>query len=453
MPIKNLVAAQRAYFNTNRTKDISFRREALEKLLVAIEEHEPAIYEALEKDLGKCAHESYMTEVGQVKGAIRFAIKNLYNWSKPQRRKTPLSHFPASSYVVKEPFGVTLILSPWNYPFFLSMSPLVGAVAAGNCVVLKMSRNSINTSNVIASLLNTAFSSNHVCTLDVNTDYSEILSLEYDYIFFTGSERVGRIVMRHASESLTPVTLELGGKSPCIIDENVDLNMAAKKIAWGKILNSGQTCVAPDYCVVPASLHDEFITLLQKHFKEMVPDALNNPEYGRIVNLHHFVRLQKAIDNCSNVVGGSYDDRKLKIEPSIFPNASFEDDIMRSEIFGPILPVIPYDDLEEIIAIIKHRPKPLACYIFGNSSSFQKKIVHELSFGGGCINNTVVHVANENIPFGGVGASGMGKYHGKDSFDTFSHDKSILKSAKKALPFMYPPYTSEKKSLTSLFLR
>lgn len=452
MTIESIVSSQHNFFDTNTTKDLSFRREALEKLLDAIEENKDAIFNALKADLGKSSQESYMTEVGLVISGIKNAISHLYKWAKPVRQKTPLTHFPAKSYVLSEPYGVVLILSPWNYPFFLSMSPLIGAIAAGNCVVLKTSRSSSHTSAVISTIINNTFSSSYICAVDSNCEYSDILNCTYDYIFFTGSERVGRIVMRHAGEKLTPVTLELGGKSPCIIDEKANLKRAAKRIAWGKLLNAGQTCVAPDYVVVPTACKDEFVMYLQNYVQKFMPNPLNNEDYPHIINLHHFIRLRNAIDKTSNVVGGGYDEKKFKIEPTFFTEATFDDDIMKNEIFGPILPIIPYDDLDKVLDTIKKRPKPLACYIFGKKRSFQKKILSTLSFGGGCINDTIMHVANEHLPFGGVGNSGMGQYHGNYSFHTFSHKKAIHASGLLDLPLRYGPYNKNKYRTIRFFL-
>ena len=453
MTIDSIVLAQRTFFHTNTTKDLTYRRASLEKLLHSIEENQPAIYEALQKDLGKSEQEAYMTEVGLVICAIRNAISNLKKWAKPVRCKTPLSHFPAKSYILSEPYGVVLILSPWNYPFFLSMSPLIGAIAAGNCVVLKTSRSSSHTSEVISTIINSTFSTNYICAIDTATDYSEILNCTYDYIFFTGSERVGRIVMRQASETLTPVTLELGGKSPCIIDRSANLKIAAKRIVFGKLLNSGQTCVAPDYVVIPADKKDAFLSYLQEYTQLLMPNALTNENYPHIINLHHFIRLQNLIANASSVIGGKSDERTHKIEPAFFTEATFEDDIMKNEIFGPILPIISYNNLDDVLDIIKKRPKPLACYIFGKNRAFQKKVLTDISFGGGCINDTIMHVANEHLPFGGVGQSGMGSYHSKYSFDTFSHKKSIVANNSLDLPFRYGPYDEKKYSIIRFFLK
>ena len=453
MTIESIVSSQHNFFNSNATKDLSFRRTALEKLLESIEENKDAVYNALKADLGKSEQESYMTEVGLVISALKNAISGLYKWARPTRHKTPLTHFPAKSYVLSEPYGVVLILAPWNYPFFLSMSPLIGAIAAGNCIVLKTSRNSSHTSAVISTIINNAFSSSYIYAADSNCEYNEILNCTYDYIFFTGSERVGRIVMRYAGENLTPVTLELGGKSPCIIDKSANLRRAAKRIVWGKLLNAGQTCVAPDYVVVPSEQKEVFVSYLQKYTQQLMPNPLTNEDYPHIINLHHFIRLRNAIENTSSVIGGKSDDKKFKIEPAFFTEATFDDDIMKNEIFGPILPIISYQDLDKVLDTIKQRPKPLACYIFSRSRSFQKKVLSTLSFGGGCINDTVMQVANEHLPFGGIGNSGMGRYHGKYSFDTFSHKKAIHASGFLDVPFRYGPYSSSKYRTLRFFLR
>jgi len=452
MTIESVVLSQHTFFDTDTTKALSFRCESLIKLLGAIEENKSAIFNALHADLGKSEQESYMTEVGLVTHALKMAISNLHKWAKPVRHKTPLTHFPAKSRVLSEPYGVALILAPWNYPFFLSMSPLIGAIAAGNCVVLKTSRNSSHTSAVISTIINNTFSSSYIYAADSSCDYNEILSCKYDYIFFTGSERVGRIVMRYAGENLTPVTLELGGKSPCIIDKSANLKRAAKRIAWGKLLNAGQTCVAPDYVVVPADKKDTFVSYLQYYTQQFMPDALSNEDYPHIINLHHFIRLRNAIEKTASVIGGKCDDKTFKVEPAFFTDATFDDDIMKSEIFGPVLPIIAYDNLDTVLDTIKQRQKPLACYIFGNNKAFQKKILSTLSFGGGCINDTVMQVANENLPFGGIGTSGMGRYHGKYSFDTFSHKKAIHTSGLLDMPFRYGPYDEKKYRTIRFFL-
>lgn len=453
MSVENIVHSQRTFFHTNKTKDVSYRKEMLRQLLYHIDEKEELIYEALKNDLNKCPQEALMTEIYQIKSLIRENLKNIDKWAKPEKRKTPATHFGAKSFVYKEPYGVVLILAPWNYPFYLSLAPLITAIAAGNCVVLKMSRKCKQTYDVMYTILNETFMPNYVSMLDFDVEYAEIMSTRYDYIFFTGSQRVARIIMRQACEFLTPITLELGGKNPCIIDKNVDLKSAAKKIAWGKLINAGQTCVAPDYCMVPVSLHDDFVELLKEEFNKMIPNALQNEDYGKIVNLHHYIRLKTAIENYKGVIGGEHDDKKYRIAPAIFPNASFGEDIMQSEIFGPILPVIPYDDLNDVITYINQGSKPLACYAFGKSSAFQKKILREISFGGGCINNTMMHAVNEYLPFGGVGDSGMGKYHGKEGFDIFTNEKAVHIDPKIDIPLRYPPYTSFKTKLIKFILK
>lgn len=453
MTINSIVQLQKDYFHTNITKDVSFRKQSLKKLMESIKENESLIYDALKKDLNKSKQESYMTEIGIVLEAIENAIRHLDKWSRPARKKTPLYLFPSRSYIIKEPYGTVLIISPWNYPFGLALTPLVGAIAAGNCAILKTSRSSANTSSVIANIINNTFDTKYIHAITEAASYDEILSCPYDYIFFTGSERVGRIVMRAASESLTPVSLELGGKSPCIIDKSANIKLAARKIIWGKIVNAGQTCVAPDYVVIHEDLKDSFLAEAKKYIAEFVGDPFTNDDYPKIINLHHFIRLNNFIQNEKNVIGGKSDEKQYKIEPTILPDASFDSDIMKEEIFGPILPIITYRDLDDALDTIKRRPHPLACYAFGQDNLFIKRIITELPFGGGCINNTILHVTNENLPFGGVGKSGMGKYHGKYSFDTFTHEKGIL-TTKSSIDFSlrYPPYSKRKEKASHMFL-
>ncbi len=445
MNVESIVLSQKEYYYTNATKDVLFRKQSLERLLNSFVENESLIYDALKKDLGKSKQEAYMTEVSLVTSSIKNAISSVEKWSRPKRVKTPLSLFPSKSYIIHEPYGVVLILSPWNYPFLLSLTPLVGAIAAGNCVVLKTSKSSPNTSDVIAKIINQTFASNYIYAIENSASYDDILSRPYDYIFFTGSERVGRMVMRTASEKLIPISLELGGKSPCIIDKSANIKLAAKRIIWGKIINSGQTCVAPDYVLIQEEKKQEFIEEAQNYISQFVKNPLDNEDYPRIVNLHHFIRLKNMIQQEQDIIGGNVDDKNLKIEPTLFTNATFDSNIMKDEIFGPILPIISYNNLDSVIDIVKKRPKPLACYIFGQNQSFLEKVITELSFGGGCVNDTVMHLVNENLPFGGVGNSGMGNYHGKYSFDTFSHEKSIL--INKNLfdnNLRYPPYDEKK---------
>lgn len=444
MDLRAVINSQRDYYNKNVTRDISFRRNSLEKLLDAITEYEDAIYDALRTDLGKATQESYMTEVSMVTGSIRYAIKHLESWCRGKRVKTPLHLLPGKSEIIKEPYGVVLIMSPWNYPFLLSMSPLVAAIAAGNCVILKGSKSSPATTNVVADIINSTFERNHVYAIEEVLPYDEIIRQKYDYIFFTGSERVGKTILKAAADNLTPVTLELGGKSPCIIDETADIPKAAHKIMWGKLLNAGQTCVAPDYVYIHESVKQKFIEEAVKQVKEMLGDPFMNAEYPHIISLHHYMRLKNLISKERDVIGGRSDDSRLLIEPTILPNATFDSAAMKSEIFGPILPVIEYDDKEELFAVLKMQPKPLATYIFSENSDFIDYVKENVPFGGGCVNDVVLHISNENLPFGGVGNSGMGKYHGRAGFDTFTHEKSVYEVPSWwDMPFRFHPYSEK----------
>lgn len=454
MMLDTIVKSQKEYYNSDLTKDISFRKNSLEKLLESIRENEQAIYTALKQDLNKSETEAYLTEVSIVTAEIRNAIKKLDSWSGTKKVKTPFTLFPASSLIVKEPYGVVLIMSPWNYPFQLAMAPLIGAIAAGNCAVVKTSKSSPYTSGVIVDIINSTFEKRYIYAIEEALPYDEVLNQPYDYMFFTGSERVGKSVMRSAADRLIPVTLELGGKSPCIIDKYVNVDLAAKKIIWGKTINAGQTCVAPDYVVVHKDVKEELIDKMKKYIKELVGDPFANEYYPRIINLHHYMRLKNLITKESDVIGGRYDDKLLRIEPTIFPNATFDSMIMKDEIFGPILPIIEYEDVNELVPILKSRPKPLACYIFSTSRSFVRYMMYNLPFGGGCVNDVIVHLANVQLPFGGVGNSGMGRYHGKASFDTFTHEKSVLKNMSGMdMALRYPPYDKEKLKMLRSILK
>ncbi len=454
MTVESIVQLQKNFFHTNATKDLAFRKHNLELLLEALHENEEQLYFALKKDLNQSEEEAYLSEIYFVIKSIKDTIKNIYKWAKPESKKTNLLLFPAKSKIIKEPLGVVLIISPWNYPVSLSLLPLIGAIAAGNCAVLKTSRSCPHTSAVLASMINNTFDLKYIHVLDEESSYNTITSCPYDFIFFTGSPRVGKMIMRAASENLTPVCLELGGKSPCIIDKSAKVDLAAKRIVLGKIANAGQTCVAPDYVVIHEELKDEFIACAKKYISQFVGDPFTNENYPRIINLHHFMRLTNLIHNESDLIGGKTDDKQFKIEPTIFPNTTFDSDIMREEIFGPILPVITYTDLDSVIDTIKLRPKPLACYIFGQNNSFIRKVLKEISFGGGCINNTFMQIGSSHLPFGGVGNSGMGKYHGKYSFDIFSNQKSILiNKSSFDIHFDYPPYTKKNLHLIKRFLK
>ncbi len=454
MTLESIVKLQKEYSLIGIPKDIHYRKEALERLLESIEDNEPAIYDALKLDLNKCEMEANVMEVSQVKSEISFAINHLEQWARPKRVRTPISLFPSKSYVYKEPYGVSLIIAPWNYPVNLSLIPLVGAIAAGNCAIVKCSKKCLNTSRVIVSIINSTFDKRYVYAIEDALSYDEILSQDYDHIFFTGSERVGKTVMRSASSRLIPVTLELGGKCPCIIGPDADIDMAAKKIMWGKIINAGQTCVAPDYVVLPSECKEEFLVKAREHSNEMVRDPFNNDNYPKIINLHHFMRLTKYIMGEENLYGGRYDDKQLKIEPTLFPNATFDSEIMKEEIFGPLLPIISYTDVDDVIDTIKRRPKPLACYIFSSDREFVDLTVERMAYGSCCVNDCIVQLGNPRLPFGGVGASGIGKYHGQASFETFSNTKSVLMNRSgRDFEMKYPPFTDDKYARIRKFLK
>lgn len=443
MGYQGLIKKQKEFFKTGKTKKTAFRLFYLRKLLRWIDENESHIIRALNQDLGKSETEGYMTEIGMVKEEIRHTMRHLASWAKPRYVKTPASQFPSASFIYREPYGVVLIMAPWNYPFQLTMAPLIGAIAAGNCAVLKPSAYSVRTSEIIKRMIKEVFPSCYVTVITGGREENEaLLNEKFDYIFFTGSPRVGKSVMEKAARYLTPVSLELGGKSPCIVDETADLKMAAKRIVWGKFLNSGQTCVAPDYLLVQHSVKRKLLHYMKRQIQKMYGmDPISNPEYPTIINQRHFRRVCGLINPDKVVYGGKSDRSALKIEPTIMDGVTWDDAVMKEEIFGPVLPVMTYYDLKEAAAVIDAQPKPLALYLFTKDKKKEAYIVRRLSYGGGCINDTVVHLATPYLPFGGVGQSGMGKYHGKASFDTFTHEKSILKkSVLVDIPFRYPPF-------------
>lgn len=447
MQLNHVVHIQGEFFRTDKTKNPEFRKKQLKKLAEAIEEYKPLIYEALKKDLNKSEYESYLTEVSIVMQEIKTAMRHIDQWCRPVAKKSSLAVMPNKSFTMYEPYGVVLILSPWNYPFQLAIAPLVGAIAAGNCVILKSSRSSANVSGVIYDMIRKKFKSHYVYAAEPDISYDKILAEKYDYIFFTGSARVGRIVMHAASEHLTPVSLELGGKSPCIVEKTADIKDAAKKIVWGKTLNAGQTCVAPDFVLADEVIKDKLVKAIEDEIKEKYGNALENEDYPKIINKHHYMRLSGLIDREKDKIGGARNEEKLKISPVIFQNATFQSEIMREEIFGPIIPVLTFSKINTVMDELKSRPKPLSCYIFTKNKKFADKILHELSFGGGCINDCIMHLANDHLPFGGVGESGMGNYHGFNSFKTFSHEKAILQNTGIFdIPHRFPPYTKRKLS-------
>lgn len=453
MTIKRINKLQRNFFNSNLTKDISFRVSMLSKLEQEIKRREEDILLALKKDLNKSETEAYLTEISIVLEEIKLYKKKLAKWSKRQRKGSPISHWPSSSYIYREPYGNVLVLAPWNYPFQLAVLPLVGAIAGGNTVVLKPSRNSKHTSEVIRQIVREVFPEKYVYCVEEEISNEEILKGKYDLIFFTGSPRAAKDVMKAAAKRLTPVVLELGGKSPCIIDSSADLEVAARRLAWGKFLNAGQTCVAPEYLLIDNKVKDKFIVILKKYIKAMYgDDALVNKDYVHIINDDRFNKLSDLISNSilngHEIYGGRQNEESLCIEPTIICDASWDDEVMNEEIFGPILPVIGYDNLAEEIEVIKSRPRPLALYIFSKDKKVVSNVINSVSFGGGCVNDVVMHVANNRLPFGGVGNSGMGVYHGKYTFETFTRPKSIEYGKNYLdIPLRYPPYKKRKLKL------
>lgn len=455
MDVENIVNAQRAFFATNATLDVDFRLKMLSKLKASIKKHEQELLDAVYDDLGKSDSESYMCEVGMTLSDISYTMKHLKSWAKTKRKFTPLNNFHAKSMIVQEPYGVVLVMSPWNYPVLLTLQPLVGAVAAGNCVVVKPSAYSPVTSAVIATIIGEVFAKEHVAVVTGGrAENTDLLEQRFDYIFFTGGVSVGKLVMEKASHHLTPVTLELGGKSPCIIDHTANLRIAARRIAFGKFLNCGQTCIAPDYILIEESVHNEFVDLMKEETVKMYgEDILSNNDYGKMINRKHFDRVSGLIEPKKVVFGGRKRAESLQIEPTILDRVTPDDAIMQEEIFGPVLPILTVKNIDEAVAFVKDRPKPLALYLFTSDSKTEKRVMTEVPFGGGCVNDTIIHIAAHNMPFGGVGNSGMGSYHGKKTFETFSHAKSVVKKYTWLdIPMRYQPYTSWKDKLIRMFL-
>lgn len=446
----------KAFFNTQQTKDISFRKEQLKKLSKAIKSYESDILEALYTDLGKNKVEAYATEIGITLKSIKNARKELKNWTKTKNVDTPLYLFPTKSYIKKEPYGTVLIIAPFNYPFQLVFEPLIGAIAAGNTAIIKPSELTPNVARVIKRLINETFDANYIEVIEGGIEETQtLIHLPFDYVFFTGSENVGKIVYQAASENLVPVTLEMGGKSPVIVDETANIKVASERICFGKFTNAGQTCVAPDYILVHESVKDDLITALSKTLREFYGQNIQqSPDYGRIVNLKHYHRLTSLLNSAQmNIVfGGHSDEDERYIEPTLLDHVTSDSAIMQEEIFGPILPILTYQSLDEAIAFIHQRPKPLSLYLFGEDENATQRVINELSFGGGAINDTLMHLANPKLPFGGVGASGMGRYHGKYSFDTFTHEKSyIFKSTRLESGVHLPPYKGKFKYIKAFF--
>lgn len=438
----DIIKSQKQYFNLNKN-NINLRADMLKKLKVYIIENEDKILDALYKDLAKSGSEAYLSELQVAKHEIDYMLKNIKKFSKKHKVKGSISVFPSTSYIQNVPFGVCLILSPWNYPFSLAIIPLIAAIATGNCAILVPSYESFHTHTIINDMISSIFNKNFIHCIS-NPNYDEILKQKYDFIFYTGGSAIGKNIMKVAAENLTPVVLELGGKSPCIIDKNCDLTLTARRICFGKFLNAGQTCVAPDYILIHEDIHSQFLEILKSEIINMYSNQpINNKNYPKIINFHHLNRLKALISDEKLEFGGKFSETKL--EPTILTDITFDDAIMQDEIFGPILPIIKYNDIKNIIPKLQNMPAPLALYLFSKDNSIQELIIDNISCGGVCINDTISHIINHNLPFGGFGNSGMGNYHGKYSFDTFSHKKSILKrSLLLDIPLRYAPYTDEK---------
>ncbi len=454
--IKNIIENQRAYFDTGVTKDIDYRIKALKKLKASIVLHEKDIAEALKKDLGKSDHESYMCEIGLVLSEITHMLKHVKKYSRKKTVKSPLVQFHSKSFYTPSPYGVVLVMSPWNYPFFLTMGPLIDAMAAGNTAVIKPSGYSVYTSEMIKCIINACFDENYMAVITGGRQENTcLLQQKFDYIFFTGSKEVGKEVMKMASLNLTPVTLELGGKSPCIVDKTANIELAAKRIVFGKFLNCGQTCVAPDYVYCDEQIKDSLVSEIKKQVvKQFGEEPLKQENYGKIINQKHFDRINGFIDSSKIAIGGGSDEETLQIEPTVLENVTFEDAVMQEEIFGPVLPVLTFENNDEAIVRINSMEHPLALYIFTSKKSVADKFIKSCGFGGGCINDVVIHLATTEMGFGGFGESGMGAYHGKVGFDTFSHYKSIVdKKTWIDMPLRYQPYVKFYDKVIHFFLK
>lgn len=443
------------YYDSGATLSYASRKAVLLKLRQTLKKWEGKLNEAVFLDLSKTAFENYETELGLTLSEITHTLRHLKKWMKPDRVSTPLAHFPSSSYILKQPKGVVLIMSPWNYPLLLSLTPLVAALSAGCCVVLKPSRYSENTSRVLKDMFDSEFDERLVKVFEGGHEANtQLLEIRWDHIFFTGSPNVGKVVMQAAAKNLTPVTLELGGKSPCIVDGTTSLRTAAVRLAWGKFLNAGQTCVAPDYLLIDRRYKDAFIEELRKAADRLYPGGCKNRDLGKIINRKHFDRLSCLLEGQKIVYGGEKDEKTLKIAPTILDDVSPESPVMNEEIFGPVLPVLTYDNFDDAIRFIKKREKPLALYIFSKDKAHIKAVQDGISYGGGCVNDTVVHLSNPNMPFGGVGYSGMGSYHAKQGFDTFTHEKSTLRKALWLdIPVRYAPYNEKLVKVLKLLLK
>ena len=454
MDIHALVEAQHKYYQSGATRTVEFRIEALRKLQRAIRANEKLLADALKQDLNKSETESYMCETGMVLEELSYHIKHVAKWAKERRVKTPIAQFYAKSFISPEPYGVALIVSPWNYPVQLCLNPLIGAISAGNCAVVKPSAYAAATSTAIAKLIGDTFPPEYIAAVEGGRAENQALFEEkFDYIFFTGSVEVGKTVMQAAAKHLTPVTLELGGKSPAIVDETADIKLAARRIAFGKVLNAGQTCVEPDYLLIHRSIKEAFISAYRDALEQFFPNG-DMRDMVNIISEKHYNRVKGLIQGESIALGGTFDDERRFIAPTLLSDVSPDAPIMQQEIFGPVLPMLCFDTLSEVISFVNSRPKPLAFYTFTADKAAERRLLESCSFGGGCVNDTIIHLASSALPFGGVGESGMGSYHGKKSFDTFTHERSVVnKSTKVDLPMRYFPYSKKKLRIIKMFMK
>ena len=454
--IDEILTKQRRYFRSGATLPVSFRIAMLKKLYAAVKKYEPEIGAALNADLGKSRFEGFMCETGLVLSEISYMIRHVKSYAAEKIVPTPITNFAGVSYKKPSPYGNVLIMSPWNYPFLLTIDPLVDAIAAGNTAVVKPSAYSPATSGVIERMLTECFGEEYVAVITGGRrENARLLETKFDFVFFTGSQNVGKEVLRHTAETLTPAVLELGGKSPCIVDSTAKIRLAAKRIVWGKFLNCGQTCVAPDYILCHSSVKDrlvqEIAAQIRRQFGEL---PLSNPNYGKIINEKHFDRICGLMDPAKVVCGGQADRENLRIAPTVMDNVTWDDAVMQEEIFGPVLPVLTYEKLSDIIDLMAEKPKPLAFYIFSENKVHIRTLTERCSFGSGCVNDVVVHLSSSEMGFGGVGESGMGSYHGREGFDVFSHSKSIMdKKTWMDLPMRYQPYRTINEKLLRMFLK
>ncbi|MEB7725039.1 aldehyde dehydrogenase [Mammaliicoccus fleurettii] len=456
MSIANQFENIQSFFDSDITKDIKFRKKQLRLLKKSIKSNESQLIEALQHDLGKNAVESYATEIGYIYKSISFMLKEVKGLASKNNANTPVFLFPSKSYTVYEPYGTVLIIGPFNYPFQLVIEPLIGAIAAGNCAVVKPSELTPNVSAIVRKIIEESFDPSFVsCVTGDKTVTEELLTFPFDFVFFTGSTKIGQSVYEQASKQLIPVALELGGKSPAIVDKTANIKVAAERIAFGKFINAGQTCVAPDYVIIDASIKQQFVKALQSTIQEFYSkNAQDSEDFGRVVNERHTDRLIHLLENTNGdiVYGGTSDLDHCYIEPTVIDNVKFDDILMEDEIFGPILPIMTYEAFGDAIQFIKNKPKPLSLYLFSEDENHTDEVVRRISFGGGCINDTLLHVGNHNLPFGGVGLSGIGKYHGKASFELFSNEKGIMfKTTKLETGVLFPPYKGKGKYVRAMF--